>query len=143
MIVGSLASGQGYCSQAPWANMTYCACVNNAIPCPMMASSACANSAFAFKPTNMLPPNGVSYGECKNASICVNVVEVGGSQNVVSNITQECGVIQNVQNLVNTSPMLAAITFILIIVLIILLAMKTEGGEHALYPPPPPDFALE
>jgi hypothetical protein len=104
-IVGSKASGSGFCSATNFGydRMTYCACVNSAIPCPMLASAACANSANAYMPSKMLP-TGAAFAECKDARICVNIVEVGGSQNIVSGITQECGAIQNVENIINTNP---------------------------------------
>ena len=144
--VGSMASGIGYCSEAPYNTMTYCACVNNAIPCPMIAAAACVNSAFSYRPSDMLAPNGQSYLDCKGTPICVNIVEVGGSQNVVSGITQECGVIQNITNVISTNPPLAVLAIILFIMLVILLSMRSEdggggsgrGGRGRPLPPPPP-----
>jgi hypothetical protein len=139
-IVGSKASGSGFCSATNFGydRMTYCACVNSAIPCPMLASAACANSANAYMPSKMLP-TGAAFAECKDARICVNIVEVGGSQNIVSGITQECGAIQNVENIINTNRALAVIVFILIIILVILIAMRPEDSAML---PPPPDFDL-
>lgn len=134
--IGSLESGQGYCSQSPYDKMTYCSCVNNAIPCPMVAAAACANSAFAYSTTEMQAPDGQAYAACKGQPICVNIVEVGGSQNVVTGITQQCGVIQNVQNIISASPTLAAVAFILVIMLIVMMAMRVEDDGR--FPPPPP-----
>jgi hypothetical protein len=151
-VIGSLASGQGYCSQttpdprypgsAPYAQSTYCACVNNAIPCPMVAAAACANSAFAYLPTRMTPPSGSAYAVCKDRPICINIVEVGGNQNIVSGITQQCGVIQNIQNVIQTSPTLAALAFLLFITLVVLLSMRTGTGGRRATPPPPLGLGL-
>jgi hypothetical protein len=147
--IGSLQSGSGYCAvttpdprypgTAPYAQSTYCACVNNAIPCPMVAAAACANSAFAYAPTKMTPPDGAAYAACKGQPICVNLIEVGGNQNVVSGITQQCGVIQNIQNIISTNPALAVLAFLLFVTLVVLLSMKTGGpGQRGVAPPPPP-----
>lgn len=138
--VGSAAAGQGYCSQPAYAQTTYCACVNNAIPCPMVAAAACANSAFAYAPTTMQAPGGQAYLRCKGQPICVNIVEVGGSQNIVTGITQQCGLITDVQNLISTSPLLAALTFILIVMIAVLLSLRTTPAGRAPPPPPPGIF---
>ncbi len=137
-VVGSLATGQGYCSQPQYDQTTYCACVNNAIPCPMVAAAACANSAFAYVPTAMQAPNGQAYQRCKGQPICVNIVEIGGSQNIVSGITQQCGIITNIQNIVSANPTLAILAFLLFITLIVLMSIRTGGTPRATPPPPPP-----
>jgi hypothetical protein len=129
-VVGSLASGNGYCANDRYSRMSYCACVNNAIPCPMVAASACANSAFAYRPSAMSPPDGEAYLGCKDATICVNLVEVGGSQNVVSGITQQCGVIQNVRNVIGAYPIFAVILLVLVVCLAMLLVIARDD------PPP-------
>ena len=130
--------GTGYCADSKFAQTTYCACVNNLIPCPMFAAAACANAAFSYR-TSRMQEGGVAYKECKGQPICVNIVEIGGSQNVVSGITQQCGVIQNIQNVYNTNPKLAVLTFILFIALVILMSMKADGASSssAKRPPPP------
>jgi hypothetical protein len=141
-LVGSMQSGQGYCAAPPYRTMTYCACVNNAIPCPMIAASACANSALAYAPTSMLPPSAVNpgggreYQACKGQAICVNLVEVGGNQNVVSGITQQCGVFQNIQNVLKLSPQLAGMIIVLFIILVIVASIRTEpdGGAAGARP---------
>jgi hypothetical protein len=137
-IVGKAGSGNGYCAQGAYQQTTYCACVNNVIPCPMVAAAACANSAFAYTPTKMTPPNGEAYLACKGQPICINLVAVGGNQNVVSGITQECGTIEKITDTIAASPSLAAIAFVLLVMLVILLSVRPEdagpGGPGA--PPP-------
>jgi len=134
-----MASGNGYCSVDRYSRMTYCSCVNNAIPCPMDAAASCANSAFAYRPSNMIAPNGQAFKACKDATICVNIVEVGGSQNVVTGISQECGAIQNVRNIINSNPILAGIALILIIILVFL--VLSRSSDDVLPPMPPGLFA--
>jgi len=136
-IVGDSSHG-GYCSEAPYNTMSYCACVNNAIGCPMIAAAACANSAFAYRQTAMQAPNGQAYQDCKNVTICNNIIDVYGSQNIVSGVTQECGVITNIQNIISTNPTLAVLAFLLFIMLVVLLSMRTDGGKRLAPPPPPP-----
>lgn len=134
-IVGSITAGTGYCSVAPFTGMTYCGCVNNSIPCPMIAATACANSASAFQPTAMRAPDGQAYLACKGRPVCVNLVEVGGSQNVVKGVTQQCGDIQNFRTFILANPAL----LILVILLVIMLAVLSGLGSSvsAAKTPPP------
>ena len=146
LIVGNTAMGEqgtdpaslnGFCADPQYRETTYCACVNNAIPCPMIAAAACANSAFSYLPTGMIPPSGEHYLTCKNEPICINILEVGGSQNVVSGITQQCGIITNITNVVKANPSLAIIIFVLLIALIVVTTIKTDGKS---IPPAPPQY---
>ena len=127
-IVGSLEAGRGFCGpNSGLAKMSYCACVNNKIPCPTKTAASCANSAFAYRPTTMLP-GGTSYEACENLSICVNLAEVGGEENLVAGITQSCGPVQNFTNTIQASPILAIFAFILLIALIVLVYMDTGAN---------------
>ena len=137
-LMGSAQHGSGICADSSYAKTTYCACINNAIPCPMVAAAACANSAFAYLPTNQLPPNGTEFLACKDRQICVNLVEVGGSQNVVSGITQQCGPITNIYNSIKANPTLAILAFLLFILLVVLMSMRTGDTGKRSTPPPPP-----
>lgn len=154
-VVRSLAAGQGYCgnrdgsgnpTSANYGQMTYCACVNNAISCPEFTSAACANSAFAYKPYAWAVENAggeSQYSSCEDTPICVNILEVGGDQNVVSGLTQQCGTFQTVQLVIGTNPALAALAFILIVVIVVLLLARTDDTRGARrYPPPPPPGLL-
>ncbi|MFA6166973.1 MAG: hypothetical protein WC700_10170 [Gemmatimonadaceae bacterium] len=133
-LVGSAASGNGYCSRSQYAQTTYCACVNNAIPCAGVVAAACVNSEFAYRPTAIRAPAGEDYLACKNLPICINVVEVGGNQNVVQNIKQECGPITNITNIINANPTLAILVFVLVVALVILMRMSVSDDNGA--PPP-------
>lgn len=128
-IVGGLAEGYGYCATPQYAQTTYCACVNNAIPCPASAAAACTNAAFAYLQTRQ-SPGGAQYEECKGVPICVNVLEVGGSQNLTSGLSQQCGTITNITRALRASPALAALAFILLIALIALAAAKSDQEER-------------
>lgn len=144
-IIGSADSGYGMCSDPKYQQTTYCSCVNNQISCPQTAAASCANSSFGYRTFKYTQKfNGVSDQDtCKNSPICVNILDVGGSQNIASNITQQCGVITNITKVLKTSPVLALITFILIVVLIILMSTNTSSDDkEPLLPPPPGLFEI-
>ena len=138
-IMGSAFGGLGYCSVEPYRSMSFCACANSSVPCPMIAAAACANSGFAYLPSPMQPPDGAKYAACRGQPICVNLVQIGGAQNVASGITQQCGTIQNVRNVVSANPALAGLAFVLVLALLLLLLTPTdpEPGEGAPGPPGP------
>lgn len=119
VVVGSATSGQGFCADSRYSRTTYCACVNNSLVCPEKISPFCANSALAYMPTN----NSL---DCTNLP-CINLVEVGGSQNIVNNVTQECGTINNVTNAIRASPVTSFLFFIILIAIIaVLISMNNE-----------------
>lgn len=126
VIMGDAQTGTGFCASPAYEQTTYCACVNNAVACPQNSMAACANALYSYKPWAW---NQAVGGESKNetcakAPICVNLVEVGGSQNIVSGITQQCGTIQNITNILKTDPTLAVLLFVLIIAFIIVLSIS-------------------
>jgi hypothetical protein len=124
-IVGSRTAGYGYCSSTSYATQPYCACVNNLIPCPMVAASACANNTVAYRPRTMRP-GGPAFETCKTQPICVNAAQVGGQQNIVSGLVQQCGTIQNVQSLVQgASPGMWALLLILVILVVQVVSQLT------------------
>ena len=147
--VGGAISGQttGYCMVQPagsletdYSQTTFCACVNNAISCPEFSVASCADAENAYIPTEMAL-GGSDYTKCKGQPICVNLVDIGGSSNLASNITQECGVITNIYNTITASPALAAIVFVLVLALIILMMSRTDEDYDQFdddIPPPPP-----
>ena len=129
-IVGSAESGGGYCASPAYQQTTYCACVNNAMPCPIHVSAACANAAHAYQSSKMV----ASLPECEKTPVCINVVEVGGSQNVVSGIVQQCGTIEKMGNLISTSPLFAAIVFILVVsFLVVLISGASPEPDSAVF----------
>ena len=112
-----------YCSQPPYNQTIYCACVNNSMPCPMVTSVPCANSIYSYKPMTM-QDGGVEFQNCKGATICVSDVNVYGSNNVVKGVVQDCGTISNITNTFNKYPALSSIMFIIFISLIVLIIMN-------------------
>lgn len=142
-IVGSASAGNGTCADPMFMRTTYCACVNNATACPEFSMAACANSARSYKPWAWYQPTagGASKHElCAKSPICVNLLEIGGSQNVVNNITQQCGIITNITNVLKTSPALAVLTFLLLISLIVVMSMQTDDRRDKNQPPPPGSY---
>lgn len=139
-IMGSLSSSQGWCADPLNAAQTYCACTN----APALGANAacffspCANNAFAYQTraqrdtASHCPPGTV---------ICSQILEIGGKDNVVSNITMQCGIITNVSNIIKASPYLAVLLFVLILTLVMVIAMRPDdAGMRA--PPLPPDLAM-
>ena len=125
-IIGSTAEPPGFCSENAYKQTTYCACVNNALPCPLYTSTACANSANAYVSSKL----SAGLTGCKDQNFCINVVDVGGSQNIVSGITQQCGVIQQTKNIILARPGFAALVFILIVALIIVLVSDAAPDDE-------------
>lgn len=132
--VGSASTGLGYCANDLYKQMTYCACVNNAVKCPEVNMPACMNSAYAYKPKIWYDPgpNGTpsQYEQCKREPTCINVLDVGGSQNVAADIQQNCGAAEKAYHILQNNPYLAALLFILIISLIIVLSITPEGAAQ-------------
>jgi hypothetical protein len=87
--VGSMARGYGYCASNAYNRSGYCACVNNALPCPAVAAAACANAPLAYKTMNMVP-GSVGYTTCQNQKVCVNEVVLGGVGNTITDAHQSC-----------------------------------------------------
>jgi hypothetical protein len=134
-IIGAADSGTGYCAADAYKTTTYCACVNNIQSCPQFSMASCANAAYAYRPAAWYAgtgPGGLSPSyqqSCATSPICVNIVDVGGSQNLVSGITQQCGVITNVTNVIKASPILAILAFILIVALVYVLMSRTDDDD--------------
>jgi hypothetical protein len=103
-LIGNLVSGNGYCAimtpdpnypgSAPYALTTYCSCVNSKIPCPMIASATCSNSAFSYKNASQLP-DSEEYKYCMSHPICVNLIDPDGRQDVIYDVVQDCNTIES------------------------------------------------
>lgn len=94
--MGSVAQGSGYCANPAFRQQLYCACVNAPIAYPECIFGACANAAGpqgSYKTTAMQATVGNAEKECPSSVTCIQVIEMGGSDNVASNVTQElnCG----------------------------------------------------
>jgi len=127
--VGSRLSGYGYCSRDPYAQQQFCACVNNVIPCPHVAASACANNPFAYKPSAMRP-GGAAFETCKTQPICVNVASVGGQGALVRGLVQQCGPVETiVATGLSMSPAMLGLLFVLFLLVVqIVLKLTTKGA---------------
>ena len=134
-FIGSAAQGSGFCALDEYKQTTYCACVNNAVACPQYAMASCANAAFAYRPAAWYAKTGAGHDSpsendsCKSAPICVNLVEIGGEQNLVSGITQQCGTITNITNILKTNPTLAILAAVLLIMLIVVMSIHTDADS--------------
>jgi hypothetical protein len=139
--MGSIAHGSGWCFDPENASQTYCACVN--APASLGANAACffspcVNNAFAYA----TPDQRSRATECpQGAVICSQLIEIGGSDNVVSNINMECGVITKVTNVIQASPYLAVLLFVLILALVMVITMKPDDSAM-MGGPLPPDIAM-
>lgn len=136
------AGNGGFCDNPNYQQTTYCACVNNAVACPQFSMAACANAAYSYKPWSWyqtLPNSTASKdSECSTSPICVNLLEIGGEGNLTSNITQQCGVITNITNILKTKPTFAILLLILFIALIIIMSLSTQNDQNL---PPPPNIS--
>jgi hypothetical protein len=132
-VVGSALANTGACALPTLQRTTYCACVNNSLQCPGVASAACANSAFAYQTQKMLS----AASACKAAPICVNEIEVEGAQNVVSGIKQSCGAGQGALQALRASPYLAGLLFVLLVAFLVV-ALVPPTVPPGLAPAPPP-----
>jgi hypothetical protein len=127
-IVGSAVTGQGYCSQPAYQNMTYCSCVNNAVACPEFTMVSCANGDYSYKPWIWDQPqaSGLSINQnCQKNPICVNVVEAGGADNVLSNVNQNCG------GSTTTAPSLLYIYIILVVMFVIIIGLVIRSTKKS------------
>jgi hypothetical protein len=106
--------------------------------------ASCANAAYAYKPYWWYQPPApgapTPNAACSAAPICVNLVEVGGEQNVVSGVTQQCGTITNITNVLKANPALAALTLLLFVALAVVMAIRADPARLVMPPPPPSDI---
>lgn len=123
-----------FCAMPEMAGTAYCACVNNAAPCPMLNSPACSNGTFAYVPKRMLP-GGAEYGACKGANFCVNIAEALGNDDVISNVSQSCTAGTVVQTALKNHPALVALVCLALTLLVLLAqgrgAPRAPRAPHA------------
>ena len=129
---------------SPYEAQTYCACMNAPTPAAACFFAPCTNNAFAYviqKQRDMVEnKNGQTCPA--NAIICNQILEVGGSDNVVSGNTMQCGIITNVQNIIKASPYLAVLLIVLVLLLVMVIAMKPDDAGGSKSEPLPPEVAL-
>ena len=119
-LIGSKAMGSGFCSKSPWDRMTYCACVNSAFPCPHITTTTCSNSNHAYMPTQ-LAENGSEYKTCMNHKICVNISNIEGNGDVISDLVQDCGPVTNVTNVLASTPIIGVLLIFIVLLLVSIL----------------------
>jgi len=110
----------------------------------MRTFSQCANNGNAYKPYwyyKKLTADGTTKEQqCEKEPICINLVVVGGNNNVTKGITQQCGTIENITNAMIANPALAALAFILFILFIYTISASSTSKPSPAAPPPPPDL---
>lgn len=124
--VGSVFTGSGYCSEDLYKQTTYCSCVNSALPCPAVTSTVCTSSPGAYHATSMVA-GSTEFENCLATPVCLNVLSVGGSQNVVE-ASQSCGVGDAVANAVRSRPGYAAAFVLVLVALLVAVASRPEDG---------------
>lgn len=124
--VGNVFAGTGYCATDTYKTSTYCACVNSALPCPAVTSTVCTSSPNAYHATSMVA-GAVEFENCLVTPICLNVVAVGGSQNVVE-ASQSCGPGETIANAARARPAYAAAFVVLLVALLLAVATRPESG---------------
>lgn len=113
-IMGSVFSGSGYCGDPKYAGMSYCACVNSAIPCPMVAFNACANSATAYLP-GMMMPDTPQTKICQEQSVCINEMITSGPGNTINNSHQSCNFGESLKAEAQLHPTLAILLVLVLL----------------------------
>jgi len=85
--------------------------------------AVCANTAFAYKPYAWSEGTPSLNSECRSAPVCINMIEVGGSQNIANNVKQSCNLGEATANAAGNAAMNAPYLFVLLLVLFVLLAV--------------------
>ena len=140
--VGSAQEGYGYCANPTYRQMTYCSCVNAPVANSECIFQACTNGDHSYK--NVLQLALLSNGSknCPQSVNCQQVFEMGGSDNVASQVaqTQSCGgVVNNMVTNIQAHPFLAIVVLILVLSVVMLVSGSGRGaskGPSKTLPPP-------
>jgi hypothetical protein len=131
-IVGNIKSGLGACSTDKYKTNTYCACVNSPIANALCIFAPCANDPFAYRPTNQIETK--FNNACPTQISCMQIEAVGGTNNVVNDVTQSqnCGGTENfIQRTLELSPTLLIIvilfSFLSVISIIVAFSKKSKN----------------
>lgn len=125
------ATMSAFCAQTDNAQTTYCACINAAVPGAACYFAPCTNSAFAYRLSGRPPLTGA----CPSVeTVCVQVMDVRGSNSIVRNLTQSCGPQFSVNGVLASNKLLTLITFVLVVALVYLALVPARA------PPPPPEL---
>lgn len=117
-VIGSALSGSGYCAQDAFKQQLYCACVNSPVPNPECIFAPCANQADAYKTVQMQKIANDAQQMCPTTVNCTQVFEMGGSNNIASNVSQtmNCGgVVETFITNIEAHPIIAILILILVI----------------------------
>lgn len=137
-IVGSAASGTGYCSSTEFRQQLYCACVNAPTADPECVFAACANYGSAYKTTEMQSVLQDASKNCPDIVNCTQIVEMGGSGNIASGVRQtlNCGgVVKNIITALGSHSVIAVIFIVLVLLLVIALGPDDNNDAQKLLPP--------
>jgi hypothetical protein len=126
-VIGDYASGAGFCADPAHAGTTYCACVNNSLPCPMIASASCSNAPHSYRNAAMTV-DSPEYKYCASHPICVNQVDLAGNQDVARGVVQECGQVTNVKRKISASS--ATVAVVVFVFLVSLLYRAHYGARE-------------
>ncbi|GFR91214.1 hypothetical protein ElyMa_002586900 [Elysia marginata] len=139
-VVGSAASGFGYCSNPIYHRMTYCSCVNAPTSNAECVFGPCTDGTNSYMTTRMLSQMSNAAKNCPQVINCRQVFEMGGSKNIASSVTQtmNCGgAVTNMIANIQTHPFLAIVVLVLILSVIMLASgPSTRKGPQKSLPPP-------
>lgn len=142
--VGSLASGHGFCSQKPYMQTTYCACVNAPVGASECVFAPCTNAADSYKTTSMQAVLADAATQCPQAVNCIQTFDMGGSGNVASHVqmTQNCNstTSQFIEPLA-AHPFIAVVAIVLVCAIALLVAGPPAATFAAALPPPATVFS--
>ncbi len=127
MQIGSISSGTGFCSTDRFKHQLYCACVNAPVANPECMFAQCTNNAVAYKTTQMAKTMENRSKECPQVVSCQQIIDMGGSDNVTSNIAQELDCGKNTFiSLMGEHPLLVGVICIYLIIFAILLKLTSQ-----------------
>lgn len=139
-VIGSAASGSGYCAQDNFKQQLYCACVNAPVANPECIFNVCANQGAAYKTVQMQRVVENAQKMCPTTINCTQIIEMGGAGNVSSNITQtlNCGgIIDIFTTNIQAHPFLSIVILILILSMVMLVSgSRKKPSEGRSLPPP-------
>jgi hypothetical protein len=139
-VMGSWASGQGYCSMPGFRQQVYCACVNAPVANPTCIFAPCNLNSAAFKTTAMQRVAENAAAQCPQSVNCKQVYDMGGADNVASNVSQtiNCGSAPSASTAPTPSatgasrenPLVAMAFMFLLLVIFVLVAFRDNPPDE-------------
>lgn len=135
-VVGSIASGMGFCASDQFKDTLYCACVNAPVSSPECIFLPCNAQSIAYKTTGMQKTLSAAADQCPRIINCTQIRKMGGAHNLAQGVKQEmnCGgpvqqIITHVEKNTALYYMVGGLFLLIIIVAIVLLLASGEDKD--------------